>query len=177
LVFLIESMNPKCPCQNCNAQLEFDAKDAGQTVPCPQCGMDTVLFIPPTQSKASTPEARTWAALAESAAASGTSLGQAGQRIEYAAEKPLSLKGQIRGKTEYATGRGIVDAVRLFSILGAVIMVFVCIGALGNVSGDRSWPFMGFGVAIANLLIALALREVAHAIFDMADCALKRQQD
>jgi hypothetical protein len=45
-------MNPepvyaKCRCQHCDGLTEFDATGAGQTVPCPHCGLDTILFIPP----------------------------------------------------------------------------------------------------------------------------------
>lgn len=36
----------KCPCNNCNAKIEFEIAHAGETVPCPHCGMDTVLFVP-----------------------------------------------------------------------------------------------------------------------------------
>jgi DNA-directed RNA polymerase subunit RPC12/RpoP len=35
-----------CPCNNCSDNLEFDSEHAGETVTCPHCGMDTVLFIP-----------------------------------------------------------------------------------------------------------------------------------
>jgi|SRR6185312_1958262 len=38
----------KCKCQHCNQSLEFEADRAGETVPCPNCGMDTQLFIPQT---------------------------------------------------------------------------------------------------------------------------------
>lgn len=37
----------KCKCQHCNQSIEFDASGAGQLVPCPNCGMETVLFVPP----------------------------------------------------------------------------------------------------------------------------------
>jgi DNA-directed RNA polymerase subunit RPC12/RpoP len=35
-----------CPCNNCSGNLEFESAHAGETVKCPQCGVDTVLFIP-----------------------------------------------------------------------------------------------------------------------------------
>ena len=35
-----------CKCQNCPGELRFDDADAGQTVTCPHCQMDTVLFAP-----------------------------------------------------------------------------------------------------------------------------------
>lgn len=36
----------KCKCQHCNQKIEFDSSQAGETIPCPNCGMDTLLFIP-----------------------------------------------------------------------------------------------------------------------------------
>lgn len=39
----------KCRCQHCDTKIEFDIEHAGQATPCPQCGMETVLFIPPPE--------------------------------------------------------------------------------------------------------------------------------
>src|SRR5207245_882443 len=41
------SMFAKCPCNNCSEHLEFDESDAGSTVTCPHCGLETTLFVPP----------------------------------------------------------------------------------------------------------------------------------
>jgi len=35
-----------CPCQHCGGGIEFDAAQAGETVGCPHCGVDTVLTTP-----------------------------------------------------------------------------------------------------------------------------------
>jgi hypothetical protein len=35
-----------CTCNNCSGQLEFDASNAGTTIQCPHCKLDTVLFVP-----------------------------------------------------------------------------------------------------------------------------------
>jgi DNA-directed RNA polymerase subunit RPC12/RpoP len=40
-------MDVICPCNNCSENLEFEESAAGETVKCPHCGVDTVLFIPP----------------------------------------------------------------------------------------------------------------------------------
>src|ERR1051326_3211245 len=34
-----------CRCQHCPQVLEFEPKRAGEMVPCPNCGMDTCLFL------------------------------------------------------------------------------------------------------------------------------------
>jgi hypothetical protein len=38
----------KCPCNHCDILIEFPAEGIGQTITCPHCGMDTVLFQPNT---------------------------------------------------------------------------------------------------------------------------------
>jgi hypothetical protein len=37
-----------CPCQFCDKHIEFDSESfqAGQSVPCPHCGLDTILYEP-----------------------------------------------------------------------------------------------------------------------------------
>lgn len=35
-----------CTCNNCSGHLEFEASHASETIQCPHCGLDTVLFIP-----------------------------------------------------------------------------------------------------------------------------------
>lgn len=50
----------QCPCNNCPQVLEFEQSQAGETVQCPSCGLDTVLFIPvnlPAKHTAPTTEA------------------------------------------------------------------------------------------------------------------------
>jgi hypothetical protein len=36
----------KCPCQHCDVYIEFPAHGLGQSIACPHCGMETVLFKP-----------------------------------------------------------------------------------------------------------------------------------
>lgn len=36
----------KCPCNNCDVSIEFPAHGLGETIACPDCGMETVLFRP-----------------------------------------------------------------------------------------------------------------------------------
>jgi hypothetical protein len=33
-------------CQQCDGGIEFDARQAGDSIPCPHCGQETVLFVP-----------------------------------------------------------------------------------------------------------------------------------
>lgn len=52
-----ETQFVKCRCQHCNEPIEFEADHAGETVTCPHCTLDTLLFIPAPQS-AAPPKAR-----------------------------------------------------------------------------------------------------------------------
>jgi hypothetical protein len=36
----------RCPCNNCSGHIEFPEGGVGQTIACPHCGLDTVLFRP-----------------------------------------------------------------------------------------------------------------------------------
>jgi hypothetical protein len=38
----------KCPCNNCDVLIEFPAHGLGQTITCPHCKLETVLFRPGT---------------------------------------------------------------------------------------------------------------------------------
>jgi Zn finger protein HypA/HybF involved in hydrogenase expression len=37
---------PACRCNVCSELIEFDPSRARQTISCPHCGMDTILFVP-----------------------------------------------------------------------------------------------------------------------------------
>ena len=39
----------KCICTNCAGHLEFEEENAGETIPCPHCGFETVLTLPGTE--------------------------------------------------------------------------------------------------------------------------------
>ena len=39
----------KCICTNCAGHLEFEEENAGETIPCPHCGFETVLSLPGTE--------------------------------------------------------------------------------------------------------------------------------
>ena len=41
----------KCRCRHCNGHLEFEIEHKGETISCPHCGLETVLFVPGTVSK------------------------------------------------------------------------------------------------------------------------------
>ena len=44
----------RCPCQSCGVNIEFPLRGEGQTVTCPKCGCETVLFNPNPEESHST---------------------------------------------------------------------------------------------------------------------------
>ena len=46
-----EEVYIKCPCNNCDIFIEFPAHGLGQTITCPHCGLETLLFEPPCKIK------------------------------------------------------------------------------------------------------------------------------
>ena len=38
----------KCICTNCAGHLEFEEENAGEIIPCPHCGFETMLMLPGT---------------------------------------------------------------------------------------------------------------------------------
>ena len=50
------SAEAKCKCTNCSQPISFPAEGVGTTIPCPHCGLDTILFIPPPPPKPETPK-------------------------------------------------------------------------------------------------------------------------
>jgi len=46
----------KCKCTNCSQPISFPVEGVGTTIPCPHCGLDTILFIPPSLSNPATPK-------------------------------------------------------------------------------------------------------------------------
>lgn len=99
----------KCNCQHCGKHIEFD-KDAmeasggsgadilGNTVPCPHCGMDTILVLPKPAFKPSPKPA-------------------APQR----APQHESPAKKLRASTAYSGGRTILTVFTILSWVGAII--------------------------------------------------------
>ena len=44
------SNESKCDCQHCGGHIAFPSEAAGQTVECPHCKIETLLFLPPAET-------------------------------------------------------------------------------------------------------------------------------
>jgi ribosomal protein S27AE len=51
----IDQALSSCSCNVCSAKIEFDPSRAGHTIPCPHCGMDTILFVQPPKKVSAAP--------------------------------------------------------------------------------------------------------------------------
>jgi hypothetical protein len=49
-------MTVKCKCNHCSQPIEFPSEMAGQAIECPNCKIETTLFIPPPPEKPATPK-------------------------------------------------------------------------------------------------------------------------
>jgi hypothetical protein len=49
-------MDAKCNCNHCNQPISFPVEGVGQTIACPHCGIETILFIPPEPPKPKPPK-------------------------------------------------------------------------------------------------------------------------
>jgi len=50
-----DSVEIKCSCVHCNANIAFPPDAAGQTITCPHCGLETQLFVPQVISSLPSP--------------------------------------------------------------------------------------------------------------------------
>jgi hypothetical protein len=164
-----------CKCNHCPELIAFEPSNVGQTVQCPRCGMDTILFVPntrPAPPKAALPKARivTEKFYIETGAVSNLELGQ---------QRANRKRSDVDFQLEFA---GTVFMV--LGILGAIGSLAGCIATTGN--GDRFAPgyilvgvafiFQGFvvrlffkaGAEIIRLLGDLTTNSFAGRIIQLA---------
>ncbi len=94
----------KCPCQHCSGKIEFDASGfkAGetQTVECPHCHLETVLFVPTESAlRNSTPK----------------------PSIRFLAKELASALYKATGTQRFE--RMIFTAIRLFALFWSALMI------------------------------------------------------
>lgn len=151
-------MIAKCPCQQCGVNIEFDAEQAKQFVACPSCGGQTRLLIPSDPP----PE----------------------QRLSPAE----SLK-QIRQQTCYQTLRSLINILQFFCFifagliaLGALVSVFDYsqIKTADDAAGESMSKMvfggriiLGLAGAIAFVFLAIAGKQSALLLVDIADCQIR----
>ena len=160
-------MLTKCNCNNCSAQLEFESSSVGSIVTCPQCRLETRLFIPPT------PEVPTF----EKAT---PELSTPMLNPMLTASSPAATLDSVRGGTCYGTLRGLVGVVQLlvFVLAGVVALS----GVFGIVAGFRlheaglglSVGIPAFCGAVLLSVLGVAGKQAALLLVDIADCQIQQ---
>jgi hypothetical protein len=167
-------MNAKCPCQHCNGHIEFEPDQAGQTVVCPHCGLDTTLFIPVEPTK------HDRILDANSRFASET-------RSKQPASKPRPKSAQdyanehlkfIRDNSCYGTLRSIINVC---AGIAGTIAVLICMGGASEsiaASADRLIKLLIIFGALAgiglSIVVIIGVRQLSFLLIDIADMLLHR---
>jgi DNA-directed RNA polymerase subunit RPC12/RpoP len=163
-------MIAKCNCNQCSTHLEFDSANAGQVINCPTCGMETTLYVPPPPApKSATPISNPQ---------------------EHQFPPAESLK-QIRHQTCYQTLRSLINILQIFCFIFAGL---IALGALASIfdysqiktavktaDGEATMAMMVFGGrillglagAIVFVFLAIAGKQSALLLVDIADCQIR----
>jgi hypothetical protein len=148
-----------CPCQSCGGLLDFEPHHVGQLADCPHCGNETTLFKvnantnPPLPVPIQNP-------LHNQAALS--------------VHQSTMARIKLRDSTAYANERNWFKNLFVLSGIAAVFTVVICFIAIQQ---EEIRPSTGIGliiVSIANAITMYLISAIANAIFDIADCALKK---
>jgi DNA-directed RNA polymerase subunit RPC12/RpoP len=140
-----------CTCNTCSAHLEFDPGNAGTTIQCPHCGIETVLFIPQVAVERTTAdivERTTW----EEADVQG--------RLELTREESDGSDDVTRGLEDAGT------AFLFFGILGGVIVLIVAASNLSEGKGTDAAVLFVFGITalVTGFVLRLLFRAGAQII-------------
>jgi hypothetical protein len=89
-----------CRCRNCDGHLEFDASRAGESVECPHCKLETMLFVPPVSEKIVNPPP---------VPPTNEEILQAG--VERREQKIIQIKTMLRARLESGKPAFLYDSV------------------------------------------------------------------
>jgi DNA-directed RNA polymerase subunit RPC12/RpoP len=134
-----------CTCNTCSAHLEFEPANAGTAIQCPQCGMETVLFIPQVAVE------RTTADIVE--------------RTTYEdadVQGRLELTQVTQGANPYEVVEHLENAGTAFLALGIVGGVIAFAVAVGLFSGEKP---ADAGVSLVVGVVALVTGFVLRILF------------
>lgn len=149
-------MRVKCNCFNCSRHLEFETKDAGASITCPSCGMETRLYIPTGTNTAPSPQ--TSAAAEPSAPKIAASLRPV--NAPTAQQKEEVVLAKVREGTAYKELR---EFISIGVALGRVLAGIFCLLVLTNTAfailtsppAPNTWYHALAGsVALAGIFVA-----------------------
>jgi hypothetical protein len=97
------------------------------------------------------------------------------KRSSSAQAIPTPLQ-KLRNESAYSSGRSAFWVLYAATMLTAVIGFFSCVFGLFNTS-DNAYLLIGLVACVLSAITAWTVWEISQAIFDMADCALSRQNE
>jgi len=92
--------------------------------------------------------------------------------------RPGLSKEIVRNATAYAAGRAAVDILLVLHWIGTLLLIVLFFAAYRAKQSefDLLTNSLIVGSAVIWSVLAFALRELAHSVFDLADCALTARQ-
>lgn len=119
----------KCNCNNCSAHLEFESENAGATITCPNCGMETTLYLsteaPPHTTLSSPTRKRKRRKIALILTTAAIVISIAGAVLVYREKVYLPLANTLGGTLALVLAIAIVTAVTFWAVLWILFPVFV----------------------------------------------------
>jgi hypothetical protein len=155
-------MIAKCTCNNCSAHLEFDSQNAGTIATCPECGMETRLYVPTTPKPPST----------------------AAEKPKFSPPQVTQLArelGDIRARSSYKTLRTVIDVIFLVAkILVGLAAATSAVGAFEAHVGSSSTTWQAVALALTACAVGAVVVVLLHAahqaavlLIDIADCSIR----
>jgi hypothetical protein len=150
IIPLREKFMPKCPCQHCSTNIEFEPEQAGQSVACPSCNLETLLRIPVARVRPPPPPTGA---------------------IHAAPTAKIQYLNQIRVNSCYQSLRRMIET---FTIAGIVVLVLATVFVWNAVPEKTTVS----SAAVNTLLFAVsgvvlfALRQASLVLIDIADTLL-----
>jgi hypothetical protein len=151
-----------CTCNHCSERLEFDAENTGETIPCPHCGLETILFIPEVPIGVAArvgdppppaPEPKKAELIKRAIYIEDTTLHR---RLEFkqSTESPDTKNLETRLQT-------IAGIFLLVGIIGGVIGGIACVVNLTDLQGNVG---IWFVVAVVSIIQGIALQALFEAL-------------
>lgn len=155
-----------CKCNHCPVDIEYEDDVEGSTVTCPSCGMETLLsaaLVPQDRVEFQQPRHEPKKTPGEPASPPPVDRAETSKRLD-----------RIRRGSAYGSGRYFVDMMATFSS----IFGFLCIpvGFFCFVASLAA----GMAVMIGGVIVWVVAqigKEIAFAVFDLADMAIDRKPE
>jgi hypothetical protein len=155
-IFAVNMSLSKCNCVNCSGHIEFEATQAGSTVTCPHCNLETTLFIPAITTAAQAKAAHAIKAALESKATA----------------RVRSYLTFIRSNSAYRTLRSVINVFwAILTFLAVAFLIsFIVVFLTRDLEVSGVLPLLGAAAyCVGSIVLLIALRQSAFLLIDIAD--------